>query len=51
MGGRDVYRSSQRKQSLTSWFEGNYFLILAVRDSYDTPRALLRELLTKVELS
>ncbi len=45
MGGRDVYRSSQRKQSLTSWFDGDYYMILAVRDTYPTPRALLRELL------
>lgn len=50
MGDRDVYRTSQRKQSITSWFEGDYFLILAVRDTYPTPRALLRELVTKVEL-
>lgn len=50
MGGRNVYRTSQRKQSITSWFEGDYFLILAVRDTYPTPRALLRELLTKVDV-
>lgn len=51
MGGHDVYRSSQRKQSLTSWFDGDYFMILAVRDTYPTPRALLRELLTKAKVS
>jgi hypothetical protein len=50
MGDRSVYRTSQRKQSITSWFEGDYFLILAVRETYPTPRALLRELLTKVEI-
>lgn len=50
MGDRNVYRTSQRKQSITSWFEGDYFLILAVRDTYPTPRALLRELLTKVKV-
>ncbi len=50
MGDHNVYRTSQRKQSITSWFEGDYFLILAVRDTYPTPRALLRELLTKVEV-
>jgi len=48
MGGRTVYRSSLRKQSLTSWFRGDYFMILAVRDTYDTPRALLRVLLNEV---
>ena len=48
MGGKRVFRTSQRKQSITSWFSGNYFMILAVRDTYETPRALLRELLTKV---
>ena len=47
MGDHAVYRSSQRKQSLTSWFDGRYFMILAVRDSYPTPRSLLRELVTK----
>lgn len=48
VGGRNVYRTSARKQSLASWFEGQYFLILSVRDTYDEPRALLRELLEKV---
>jgi hypothetical protein len=51
MGNRNVYRSSQRKQSLTSWFDGDYYMILAVRDTYPTPRALLRELLTKAKIS
>ncbi len=51
MGGTRVFRTSQRKQSITSWFTGDYFLILAVRDTYPTPRALLRELLTKVQPS
>ena len=50
MGDHNVYRTSQRKQSITSWFDGDYFLILAVRDTYPTPRALLRELLTKVNV-
>jgi hypothetical protein len=49
MGGRRVFRSSQRKQTLTSWFRGDYFMILSVRDSYDYPRALLRTLLTEVD--
>jgi hypothetical protein len=48
MGGKHVYRSSQRKQSLTSWFRGNYFMILSVRDTYDSPRSLLRVLLEEV---
>ena len=48
MGGHAVYRSSQRKQSLTSWFDGHFFLILAVRDTYQTPRELLRTLLDEV---
>jgi hypothetical protein len=48
MGGRDVFRSSQRKQSLASWFTGDYFMILAVRDTYKEPRALLRLLLEEV---
>jgi hypothetical protein len=48
MSGRNVFRSSQRKQSLSSWFRGDYFLILAVRDTYKEPRALLRLLLEEV---
>ena len=48
MDGRDVFRSSQRKQSLTSWFRGDYFMILSVRDTYKEPRALLRTLLDEV---
>ena len=51
MGGRNVYRSSQRKQSLTSWFRGDYFMILSVRDTYDAPRSLLRILLEEVNPS
>lgn len=48
MDGRTVFRSSLRKQSLTSWFRGDYFMILAVRDTYATPRSLLRVLLKEV---
>lgn len=48
MDGRNVYRSSQRKQSLSSWFRGDYFLILSVRETYKEPRALLRLLLEEV---
>jgi hypothetical protein len=51
MGGHNVYRSSQRKQSLTSWFAGEYFMILSVRDTYTEPRALLRLLLDEVKPS
>jgi hypothetical protein len=48
MDGKHVYRSSQRKQSLTSWFRGDYFMILSVRDTYKSPRTLLRVLLEEV---
>ncbi|MEY2473518.1 MAG: hypothetical protein QOK28_2847 [Actinomycetota bacterium] len=51
MGGKHVYRSSQRKQSLTSWFQGDYFMILSVRDTYKSPRTLLRVLLEEVKPS
>ncbi len=51
MSGHNVFRSSQRKQSLTSWFEGDYFMVLSVRDTYETPRALLRILLEEVKPS
>lgn len=49
MEGRTVYRSALRRQSLTSWFRGDYFMILSVREGYATPRALLRELLKEVK--
>jgi hypothetical protein len=49
MSGRRVYRSSARKQSLSSWFRGDYLLVLSVRDTYPYPRSLLRELLTEVK--
>jgi hypothetical protein len=50
MSGVNVYRSAVRKQTLTSWFSGNYFIILSVRDSYTTPRSLLRTLVEEVKL-
>ena len=49
MDGRRVYRSSARKQSLSSWFRGDYLLVLSVRDTYPYPRSLLRLLLTEVK--
>ena len=49
MDGKHIYRSSQRKQSLTSWFQGDYFMILSVRDTYKSPRSLLRVLLEEVK--
>jgi hypothetical protein len=49
MSGRRVYRSSARKQSLSSWFSGNYLLVLSVRDTYPYPRSLLRTLLSEVK--
>lgn len=51
MGGHNVYRSSQRKQSLSSWFRDDYFMILSVRDTYEKPRGLLRVLLEEVRPS
>ena len=49
MAGRRVYRSSSRKQSLASWFRGDYFMILSVRDTYKQPRTLLRLLMDEVK--
>jgi len=48
MGDHDVFRSSGRKQSIASWFTGNYYFILSVRDAYATPRTLLRTLIREV---
>lgn len=49
MGGKTIYRSSARKQSIASWFVGDYYLVLSVRDTYPTPRTLLRTLLSQVK--
>lgn len=48
MGDHTVFRSSGRKQSIASWFTGNYYFVLSVRDAYPTPRTLLRKLITEV---
>lgn len=49
MGGKTVYRSSARSQSIASWFQGRYYLVLSVRDTYGTPRSLLRTLISEVK--
>lgn len=51
MGEHSVFRSSGRKQSIASWFTGNYYFVLSVRDAYATPRTLLRKLITEVRPS
>ncbi|HVE94247.1 MAG TPA: hypothetical protein VNB24_04955 [Acidimicrobiales bacterium] len=48
MGDHSVFRSSGRKQSIASWFTGNYYFVLSVRDAYPTPRTLLRKLIMEV---
>jgi len=45
VGGDTVYLTTGTKQSLSMWFRGRDFLILAVREDYPTPRTLLRQAL------
>lgn len=45
LGDRTVYVSTGNKQRLSTWFDGDYMFILAVRDDYDRPRTLLRQAL------
>jgi len=43
MGDRTVWRTTGRKQVKSIWFEGQTMFVLAVRDTFEQPRTLLRE--------
>jgi hypothetical protein len=45
MGDDPVWLTAGRRQSIATWFRGNHVFVLATRDEYEQPRALLRELL------
>lgn len=42
VGGRTVYSSTSAGLFLVSWMQGRYLYVLAIRDSYAFPKALLR---------
>lgn len=44
MGETTVFQSRADRQSVSVWFTENHFMVLSTRDSYDTPRQLLRSL-------
>lgn len=48
MGGRTVFLSTSLRQQLAIWFDGRWMFVLAIREEYEQPRALLREV-TAVE--
>ncbi|HEX2850334.1 MAG TPA: hypothetical protein VHN98_07265 [Acidimicrobiales bacterium] len=45
VGDDTVYLTRGTKQSLAIWFRGPYLFVLATREEYLRPRALLREML------
>jgi hypothetical protein len=45
MGGNPVYLTTGRRQSIAVWFRDSYLFILSMRDEYNQPRRLLRQLL------
>lgn len=42
MGEETVYRTTGRKQVISLWFEGRRLYVLSVRDTFESPRTLLR---------
>jgi hypothetical protein len=45
MGKETVYRTTGRKQVISVWFKDDHMFVLSIRDTYETPRSLLREAL------
>jgi hypothetical protein len=45
MGRDTVWLTEGRRQSIAIWFRDNHVFVLATRDEYEQPRALLRALL------
>ncbi len=45
LGADAVFLTRGTKQSLSAWFRGRHLMVLAVREDYLRPRALLRETL------
>lgn len=44
-GGESVWLTTATKAKVAIWFKGNYVFLLTMRDEFDQPRTLLRELL------
>lgn len=42
MGEQEVHLTTGQSQRVAIWFDGPWFYILSTRDSYETPRELLR---------
>ena len=45
LDGREVYATASTGLVLISWYRGRYLFILAVRDNYAEPKAILRDAL------
>jgi hypothetical protein len=45
LGDQTVYLTNGASQQLAVWFTGRYFCVLAIRQDYPTPKALLRNVL------
>jgi hypothetical protein len=45
MGDDVVYRTTGRKQTISMWFHGRYLFVLSARETFESPRSLLREAL------
>lgn len=45
MGGKPVYLTTGKRQSIAVWFQGRYFFVLSMREEFEQPRALLRQAL------
>lgn len=45
MGEVTVYRTTQTKQVVATWFDGLDWYLLSIRDEFDRPRTLMRETL------
>lgn len=45
MGDETIYRTTGRKQTISMWYHGDYLFVLSARETFEAPRALLREAL------
>jgi hypothetical protein len=43
VGDNDVYLTAANQQRISIWFKGPYMFILATREDYEQPRALVRK--------
>jgi hypothetical protein len=45
MGDVTIFRTTQTKQTVATWFDGLDWYLLSIRDDFDRPRTLMRETL------